>query len=116
MPVHPAYLAMAACSGGLWERAHGALLHSISTPSAPISTLSTTGIAEALTPASIVNETLRQFPATTGVFNQFGIDACCGGAASISEAATRDGANPDELLNALNVAIGAEENRANSAS
>lgn len=77
---------------------------------------STTGIAETITSASIVNETLRQFPVTTGVFNQFGIDACCGGAASISDAATRDGADPDELLNALNRAIGAQENRAKAAS
>ena len=77
---------------------------------------SNTEIAETVTSASIVNETLRQFPATTGIFNQFGIDACCGGAVSIREAAIRDGANPDELLNALNVAIGPEENRANSAS
>ena len=77
---------------------------------------STTRIAEAVTAASIVNETLRQFPATTGVFNQFGIDACCGGAASISEAATRDGAEPDELLSALNRAIGAQQNGADAAS
>src|SRR5665213_755609 len=119
------------CDGRLFRRIMGESSwgspaqhkHTISTHQHPsahyqekFSMPSTTGIAEALTPASIVNETLRQFPATTGVFNQFGIDACCGGAASISEAATRDGANPDELLNALNVAIGAEENRANSAS
>ncbi len=76
----------------------------------------TTGIAEAVTSASIVNETLRQFPATTGVFNEFGIDACCGGAVPISEAAIRDGADPDELLSALNRAIGAQENGASAAS
>ncbi len=75
-----------------------------------------TGIAGDITSASIVNETLRKFPVTTGVFNQFGIDACCGGAVSISEAATRDGANPDELLNALNGAIGPQENRAKATS
>ena len=77
---------------------------------------STTEVAEAVTSASIVNETLRQFPITTGIFNQFGIDACCGGAVSISEAATRDGANPEELLNALIGAIAAQENRTNRAS
>lgn len=60
---------------------------------------------EVILPVSIVNETLQLYPATTAVFNAFGIDACCGGAASISEAATRDGADPDALLAALNAAI-----------
>lgn len=71
--------------------------------------------SEIVQPASIVNETLRQYPATTAVFNQFGIDACCGGAVSISEAATRDGANPEELLDALNSAIGAAVGKAGQA-
>lgn len=62
---------------------------------------------------SIVNETLQLYPATTAVFNQFGIDACCGGAASISDAAARDGADPNELLDALNGAIGAKPNSGN---
>lgn len=63
---------------------------------------------EIILPTSVVNETLRLHPATTAVFNQFGIDACCGGATSISEAATRDGADPEALLNALNAAIRVE--------
>ena len=71
---------------------------------------------EIVQPESIVNETLQLYPATTAVFNQFGIDACCGGAASISEAATRDGANPAELLAALNGAIGATPSNASNAS
>ena len=61
---------------------------------------------------SIVNETLQLYPATTAVFNQFGIDACCGGAASISDAAARDGADPVALLDALNGAIGAKPHSA----
>jgi regulator of cell morphogenesis and NO signaling len=40
-----------------------------------------------------VNEAIRRFPATVEVFNRHGIDACCGGAALIGEAATRDGAD-----------------------
>lgn len=64
-------------------------------------------LPEIIQPASIVNETLRRYPATTGVFNRFGIDACCGGAVSITDAAVRDGANPELLLDALNDAIGA---------
>jgi len=77
---------------------------------------STTGIEGTVTATSIVNETLRQFPITTGVFNKFGIDACCGGAASISEAAIRDGANPDELLRALNKMIGVQGSDVDNAS
>ncbi len=48
-----------------------------------------------------VNEMLRVYPATVSVLNAFGIDACCGGAASLGEAARRDGVDLDELLRAL---------------
>ncbi|HEY7897456.1 MAG TPA: DUF542 domain-containing protein [Gemmatimonadaceae bacterium] len=76
---------------------------------------STSGIAEAINLGSIVNQTLREYPSTTAVFNKFGIDACCGGAASISDAAVRDGADPQELLKALTLAIGAQANNVTSA-
>ena len=65
----------------------------------------TGSVTEAIQPTWSVNETLQLYPATTAVFNKFGIDACCGGAAAITEAATRDGANPDALLDALNSVI-----------
>jgi regulator of cell morphogenesis and NO signaling len=51
-----------------------------------------------------VNDAIRRFPATVAVFNDFGIDACCGGAASLSEAAARDGADPAALLDAVRAA------------
>lgn len=54
----------------------------------------------------MVNEVIRTHPATVEVFNRFGIDACCGGAAPIREAAVRDGADPDALLVALNEIAG----------
>ena len=64
---------------------------------------------EAITLTSIVNGVIQSHPATTNVFNEFGIDACCGGAVSIGDAALRDGADPATLLNALNAAaIGAQ--------
>ena len=34
-------------------------------------------------PTLPVNEGISQFPATVAVFNRFGIDACCGGWASV---------------------------------
>ncbi|HEX7049530.1 MAG TPA: DUF542 domain-containing protein [Longimicrobiales bacterium] len=52
-----------------------------------------------------VNEAIGRFPATVAVFNRFGIDACCGGAVPIADAARRDGADPDRLAEALEAAI-----------
>ncbi|MBX6364666.1 MAG: DUF542 domain-containing protein [Gemmatimonadetes bacterium] len=45
-----------------------------------------------------VNDVIRRWPETVAIFNRFGIDACCGGAVPLREAALRDGADPDELL------------------
>lgn len=53
-----------------------------------------------------VNEVIGTHPETVEVFNSFGIDACCGGSVPIGEAAPRDGADPDELLAALNEIVG----------
>lgn len=61
-------------------------------------------IGEALEGMS-VNEIIRIHPATVEVFNRFGIDACCGGAAPPREAAVRDGADPEALLAALRAAV-----------
>ena len=52
-----------------------------------------------------VNDAIARHPPTVAVFNAFGIDACCGGAASIEEAAVRDGADPRAILDALRRAI-----------
>jgi regulator of cell morphogenesis and NO signaling len=51
--------------------------------------------------SATVNEILVQYPATVSVFNALGIDACCGGDASLDEAARRDGVDVDALLDAL---------------
>lgn len=56
-----------------------------------------------------VNDLIRLYPATVSVLNAFGIDACCGGAASLGEAARRDGVDLDELLRALAAATAVEE-------
>ena len=49
-----------------------------------------------------VNEVIRLYPATVSVFNDFGVDACCGGAASLSEAAVDAYANFNAMMSALN--------------
>jgi regulator of cell morphogenesis and NO signaling len=51
--------------------------------------------------SATVNEILVQYPTTVSVFNALGIDACCGGDASLDEAARRDGVDVDALLSAL---------------
>ena len=51
--------------------------------------------------ALTVNELIARHPATVAAFNAFGIDACCGGAVPVREAARRDGADPEALLTAL---------------
>jgi regulator of cell morphogenesis and NO signaling len=53
-----------------------------------------------------VNEAIRRYPATVAIFNRHGIDACCGGAAPVSEAAVRDGADPVTLRDELMQVIG----------
>ena len=52
-----------------------------------------------------VNEAIRLYPETVEVFNRYGIDACCGGAASIDDAAARDGADAQAMLDELNRAV-----------
>ncbi|OGQ62688.1 MAG: hypothetical protein A2V21_308435 [Deltaproteobacteria bacterium GWC2_55_46] len=52
----------------------------------------------------VVNDCIKLFPKTIGIFTQFRIDSCCGGAVSIEAAARRDGAPLEELMTALNEA------------
>lgn len=63
-------------------------------------------------PSWTVNDVLARFPATVGVFNEFGIDACCGAGAPLVDAARRDGADPDALLAALERAAAEPARRA----
>lgn len=53
-----------------------------------------------------VNEVMKRYPATMEIFNRFGIDTCCGGNASVTEAARRDGVDLDSLLEAIRDAVG----------
>lgn len=63
--------------------------------------------AGAITGELQVNDVIRRYPESVEVFNRYGIDACCGGAAPIAEAAARDGADAQALLAELNRAVGA---------
>lgn len=56
-------------------------------------------------PTATVNEIIQQHPEAVATFNEFGIDACCGGDASLEAAAQRDGADITALLNALDAII-----------
>lgn len=58
-------------------------------------------------PAWSVNEVMARYPATLPVFNRFGVDTCCGGGAAVRDAARRDGADVDALLDALRAATAA---------
>jgi regulator of cell morphogenesis and NO signaling len=51
-----------------------------------------------------VNETIQRFPRTVAVFDAHGIDACCGGALPVAEAAARHDIALPELLKALEAA------------
>ena len=59
--------------------------------------------------AATVNELLVEYPEAVSVFNTFGIDACCGGDATLVEAARRDGADPNALIEALATLIALAE-------
>jgi regulator of cell morphogenesis and NO signaling len=53
-----------------------------------------------------VNELIRAFPHTIKVFNDFGIDSCCGGSTPVRDAAKRDGADAEAVIDALANMIG----------
>jgi iron-sulfur cluster repair protein YtfE (RIC family) len=61
-------------------------------------------MTEKITKDMVVNDTIKEYPGTIGVFTHFNIDSCCGGAATIEESAKRDNAPLDELMEALNEA------------
>ena len=57
---------------------------------------------ERITKEMIVNDAIKLYPDTIGVFSKFHIDSCCGGAVSIEDAAKRDRTDLDALLKKLN--------------
>jgi regulator of cell morphogenesis and NO signaling len=60
-----------------------------------------------------VNAVVERYPATIRAFTAFGIDACCGGARTLRDVATRHGLDLTRLVNAVaEAARGPEEARA----
>ena len=62
-------------------------------------------IASSIDARSTVNDIVARYPSTLAVFNAFGIDACCGGALAVTEAAARHGVPLNALRSALESAI-----------
>jgi regulator of cell morphogenesis and NO signaling len=52
-----------------------------------------------------VNAVLVEFPATLRVFNQFGVDTCCGSSLSVTQAARAAGVDAEALCAALHEAL-----------
>lgn len=48
-----------------------------------------------------VNDVIRRHPATVGVFNEYGIDSCCGGALPLATVTERHRIDGAALLEAL---------------
>jgi regulator of cell morphogenesis and NO signaling len=63
------------------------------------------GVATRITANQTVNEILQQYPQTLPVFNEFGIDSCCGGGLPLDVATERDGVDLGLLLMRLNAAV-----------
>jgi len=56
-------------------------------------------------PALSVNEVLRRWPGAVTALNAYGVDTCCGGANSLSEAAAQAGVSADDLIGAIADAV-----------
>ena len=54
-----------------------------------------------ITPDMTLNDVIRKYPNTIGVFNRFNIDSCCGGARSIKDMAAQDKVELDAFIQAL---------------
>ena len=54
-----------------------------------------------ITPEMSINDIIRKYPNTMGVFNRFNVDSCCGGARSLKVVAAEDKLDLQELIKAL---------------
>ena len=56
-------------------------------------------------PTSVISDVLHKHPTTAGVFNYFGIDACCGGHSTVGDAAEHEFVDSESLVVALQAAV-----------
>lgn len=61
-----------------------------------------------LDPATSVNDVLQRWPSAVTALNAFGVDTCCGGGDSLTEAAAQAGVTVDDLLGAIAEAVAAD--------
>lgn len=61
-----------------------------------------------ITKEMTINQVLKLYPGSVGVFSQFNVDACCGANRSLEQAAKENKIDLQELLSALNKALGPE--------
>ncbi len=54
-----------------------------------------------ITPDMSLNDVIRKYPTTIGVFNRFNIDSCCGGARSLRDMAAQDKVDLGVFIQAL---------------
>lgn len=71
-------------------------------------------VAELDLASATVNEITARYPGTIAVFNDFGVDACCGGDVDLTEAALRDSVDVDRLTAALARVIDSADTAARS--
>lgn len=60
---------------------------------------------ETITRNMVINEVIKKYPKTIRVFNDYKVDSCCGGGASIETTAKRDGVDVEALIRALNESV-----------
>lgn len=52
-----------------------------------------------------VNQVIKLYPQSIGVFNKFNIDSCCGGSETLEKAAKNAGVRIEEVIDAINKAV-----------
>lgn len=56
---------------------------------------------DTITPEMRIREVLRKYPATVRVFHRLGLDACCGGGRTLTDAAAAHGLELETVMSEL---------------